>query len=164
MKIEQRDIRTIRWMIKDSKTKVFNLCTCSHTCVWLSIVMLKERISHVRKFFEIILPASPLFHSNAPELMVVPVGINSQVQGIVQASHYENMQPNDDYTLLSINNFHLSMNVNWRRLFFPVSNTNTACCFICIDVLMLHFAVFTSTIQNPLKAKAYISATRGGKC
>lgn len=47
--------------------------------------------------------------------MVVPVGMNSQVQGNVQASHHE--KPNDDYTLLSINNFHLSMNVNWRHLF-----------------------------------------------
>lgn len=64
MKIE-RDIRTIRWMIKDSKTKVLNLCTSSHTCVWLSIVMLKERLLHVRKYFEVILPTSPLFHSNA---------------------------------------------------------------------------------------------------
>jgi len=64
MKIEQRDIRTIRWMIEDSKTKVLNLCTGSHTRVWLSIVMLKERLLHVRKFFEVILPASPLFHSN----------------------------------------------------------------------------------------------------
>lgn len=30
--------------------------------------------------------------------MVVPVGMNSQVQGTVQASHHE--KPNDDYTPL----------------------------------------------------------------
>lgn len=33
MKIERCDIRTIKRMIKDSKTKVLNLCTYSHTCV-----------------------------------------------------------------------------------------------------------------------------------
>jgi len=64
MKVEQRDVRTIRWMIKDSKTKVLNLCTRSHTHVWLSIIMLKEQLLHVRKFFEVIFPPFPLFHSN----------------------------------------------------------------------------------------------------
>lgn len=64
MKIEQHDIRTIKCMIKDSKMKVLNLCTYSHTCVWLSVVMFKEQLLYVRKFFEVILPVSPLFHSN----------------------------------------------------------------------------------------------------
>jgi hypothetical protein len=34
MKIEQHDVRTISWMIKDSEVEVMNLCTCSHTCVF----------------------------------------------------------------------------------------------------------------------------------
>jgi hypothetical protein len=94
----------------------------------------------------------PIVSQWCAELMVVPVGINSQVQGTVQASHHENMQPNDDYTLLSIN----TSICQWMSIggtFSAVRNTITAHCFLCSDVLMLHFAVFSSTIQSSLIAK-----------
>jgi len=55
----------------------------------------------------------------------------------------------DSYLFLSINSFHLLMNVYEKHVFFHQTLFHSSC-FICTDILALLSTTFMSIFQSPL--------------
>jgi hypothetical protein len=107
---------------------VLNLCSYSHTCVQYSTVMLNKGVLHVRTN-----SSKSCFQLNQCqtilELMVVPAGINSECTkpltfqetiSMTSPAHVAVLNffcAGYVYTLVSINNFYLLMNVFQKHAF-----------------------------------------------
>lgn len=69
MKFWWCQIGVVCWVIQYGQTKAQHHCSCSHTCLWLSIFMLKERLLHMRMTScQVMLSAFPVLHSTAQKV------------------------------------------------------------------------------------------------
>jgi hypothetical protein len=156
IKIQWHQPGTIWCVTEDSETKVSYLCSCSHTCVRLSIVFSGERLLHVRtnsskSSFQILWCFSILLRVN-----VVKVSMNSEW---IMLKHPKNlwtwlcqqMLQSDVYTICSIHNFHLLKNTNHRQVF--CSQELLSLQTVSSIPTYVNYATFMTTIQSPLAAE-----------
>jgi hypothetical protein len=147
MKIWWCQVKAVWWVTQSGETTALNLCSCSGTCVWSSLLCWRRDSSMWGQICErhtSIFPSVPRYFS---ELMAVPVDINYECTMPSLSEKTVRMILPADAT---------GQHYWWLHIPFLEQVSFADCqleaCFcsqelcICTDILVLHFAMFTSTV------------------